>query len=267
MSSFDEKIIKIVSNMSGDNPFKDKWISIIGSRYSATIGRNLPFNEHDPEMALEPLNSVLFNREQLWWNQLIRKLEGKLCANLTGDQMKLYDMFNSAFYKQTAEVKRKAGVEYTDIDGNIEVFDHDINPDIIIIETSSIMEMPLSESLTYYEDYESPSTSDQGLLRLGKLLMAEYPKAVIYIMNVGWDYMTDYGLNFNITSGPTMRDYNKRIEEIALYFRTPLIRIDQLGKAFWTVGEDAILDGQLSPNAQTLLARKCYNDMMAYGVV
>ena len=55
MSSFDEKIIKIVSNMSGDNPFKDKWISIIGSRYSATIGRNFPFDEHDPEMALEPL--------------------------------------------------------------------------------------------------------------------------------------------------------------------------------------------------------------------
>ena len=97
--------------------------------------------------------------------------------------------------------------------------------------------------------------------------MAEYPKAVIYIMNVGWDYMTDYGLNYNILNGSAMKDYNKRIEEIALYFRTPLIRIDQLGKAFWTVGEDAILDGQLSPNAQTLLARKCYNDMMAYGVV
>ena len=266
MSSFDEKIIKIVSNMSGDNPFKDKWISIIGSRYSATIGRNFPDDPHDPEMALEPLNSVLFNREQLWWNQLIRKLEGKLCANLTGREMNLCNMGVCAFYNHIPEVKRKAGVEYTDIDGNIEVFDHDINPDIIIIETTSIMEMPLSESLTYHLDYESPSTSDEGLLRLIKLLMAEYPKAVIYIMNVGWDYMTDYGLNFNITTGPTMIDYNKRIEEIALYFRTPLIRIDQLGKAFWTVGEDAILDGQLSPNAQTLLARKCYNDMMAYGV-
>ena len=267
MSSFDEKIIKIVSSMSGDNPFKDKWISIIGSRYSATIGRNLPWDPHDPEMALEPLNSVLFNREQLWWNQLIRKLEGKLCANLTGQEMRLYDMFDNAFYKHIPEVKRKANFEYTDIDGNIEVFDHDINPDIIIIETSSIMEMPLSGSLRYHEDYESPSTSDEGLLRLGKLLMTEYPKAVIYIMNLGWDYNTWHGLNYNINTGKAMIDYNKRIEEIALYFRTPLIRIDQLGKAFWTVGEDAILDRQLSPNAQTLLARKCYNDMMAYGVV
>jgi hypothetical protein len=260
------------SSNSTENPFKDKWISIIGSKASTTVGFNLPdrFTPGDP---LFPINSHLEDRDKLWWVQLIRKLGAKLCSNATGHHLKVYDPddVGNSFYKFIDKVKREASTVYMNISGDTELAKYEQNPDIIIIETTTMFYAKMNTETTNidempYDETHIDGYSDRALKLLITLLRSTYPDAQIYIMNIGWNDQEQMNAPSTAEGGKTTNEYNNRIEEIARYFHLPLIKIDQLGPYFYTHDGEKLEIGYLGDKCQDILARKCYNDMMAYGV-
>ena len=65
-----------------DNPFKDKWVSIIGDYTSVYDGWD--WEHHlDDSIEKDPIvpNEEITDPSMMWWHKLLSKLGAKLCVN------------------------------------------------------------------------------------------------------------------------------------------------------------------------------------------
>ena len=132
MASIDEKLLNVLSDVSkvAVNPFKDKWISILGdsiSTYEGWIpsGNSIYYPKDDVD-----------NVNKTWWHMLLSKLEAKLCVNQSWSGRRVTD--DGATEARAAslgmgKLHREVGQTYKNLDGSEEVATTRINPDVILI--------------------------------------------------------------------------------------------------------------------------------------
>ena len=152
MNSFDEKLLKIVSVMTsaggssgssssgssgssssdstgdstgdstvvGNNPFKGKWVSILGDDASAYTGwTTLTSNA----------SSKSFTAQSMWWHKLLTKLGAKLCVNYSDKGI----VCTSLISDSSICLHREIGKNYKNLDGTVETSTEEVNPDVILI--------------------------------------------------------------------------------------------------------------------------------------
>ena len=94
-----------------DNPFKDKWVSILGDHTSTYEGYIPTKNE-----TFYP-NSDVDDVSKTWWHILLTKLGAKLCVNQSWNSRKVSGTEQADAHKVYDLLHRKVGQECINLDG------------------------------------------------------------------------------------------------------------------------------------------------------
>ena len=280
MSSFDEKILNAVSSIAaavGTNPFKDKYVSILGDSISTYKGYN-PDGQGYTEQA------DLTDVKKTWWGYLLDKLGAKLCVNNSENGITCCGGAGAVALGRHTALHRVAGTVYPNLDGSTEKATATINPDIILVflghndynaHNRGFGIFDLNEPVA--SDYKDVSSVTHGFVSLMNGLTYAYPDATVYIMNpiyVGDSDKTQWPLAGNSDTDTTSDQYftqpglAERIRLITLKFGMHYIETNRLGILPTTdhSGTDKFLYGGGShPSAagHKIIAAKVYSSMMS----
>ena len=213
MTTFDEKILSVVnkladkigsssgsssgSDSSGStdttddskatititNPFKDKWVSILGDSISTYQGYN-------PDGQAYTEQADLTDVKKTWWGYLLDKLGAKLCVNNSQNGIACSGDDGAVKLGRHKLLHRVAGTTYPNLDGSSTKATETINPDIILVflghndnnvgnRTFGTYDIKSPHSWAY-ADTSTVCGSFEGLMLN---LIATYPDATVYIMN------------------------------------------------------------------------------------
>ena len=268
MSSFDEKILNVVSDLAAtNNPFKDKWVTIIGDSISTYTG-------YIPEghTTYYP-NGDVTDVSKTWWHILLTKLGAKLCVNesWSGRRVCMGESEARGLINVMDNLKRVAGTEYTNLDGTTEIATKDISPDIILINVG-INDFGNGEKLgeIVYESSTGSYTTDSGFipayLSLLINIIVKYPKAKVYLMNIlpAYDKLGFRKANAN---GARLIDYREAIDKMARLYESSVIHLDRFNLTAMNIG--SYTSDKLHPNAKlmNMIANQCYTEMMSSNVL
>ena len=273
MSSFDEKILnavndiaesnqKLIEQSETSNPFKGKWVSIIGDSMSTYQGYMPEGNTtYYPKDDVDDVNKT-------WWHILLTKLGAKLCVNESwGDRKVCGSDAQDVKNAMGGKLHRVKGNTYTNLDGTTETATEDVYPDIILIavgvndflnastlgDASSSTGVKPNYTTNFYIAY------DYMLVQITQILY--YKNAQIYCLNT--PYTSKIALFGTNTNGNTQLDFNKVIENGAESYGIHFINLFNL----------CIHDGNASINLidkiypkaimMNKIANQCYNEIMA----
>ena len=215
MSSFDEKILNVVSDIAAatgtTNPFRGKWISILGDSISTYKGFN-------PDGQAYTEQADLTDVTKTWWGCLLTKLGAKLCVNNSQNGIACSGDDGAVKLGRHKALHRVAGTVYRNLDGSVETAQSTINPDIILVFLGHNDFNSGNKAFGTYElknphswAYADTSTVCGAFEGLMLNLIATYPDATVYIMNpiyVGGADKTRWPLPGNTTStSSTDADY------------------------------------------------------------
>lgn len=268
MNSFNEKILNVVSNIASNgttninNPFKDKWVSILGDDVSTYEGYIPEGNEtYYPNGDVDDVSKT-------WWHQLLTRLGAKLCVNdswngryVCGEDAK--DVKNAC-----NKLHRVKGQTYTNLDGSTEEATEDIKPDIILImlgrndfnDNKTLGEYKVQNFYNYTSSFYNAYN-----YMLQNVCGVNYPYAQIYCLEMSYtDIHSFLGSNSNEN---TIYDFNEAIEKEAKMFCKDIIYISRAGITGMNTKKYLIDEypNNTHPNAacMPLIANRCYNEMMA----
>ena len=285
MTSFNEKIFNVVKAMdtATTNPFAGKYVSILGDYISSypdydTVGT--------PTTVLHGFDTV----SKKWWAQLITKLGAKLCVNCSCAGMTAARTTDvSAAYKHFgAQLHRKPGTTYTELDGKTTTPTERIDPDIIFVYlgandynvskvelgdySDDVFKLQIPDELTD-EWYADLSKAYQVVLMD---IIKSYPNADVYCISP--QTMSQYsGGNYpfadNKASTPwSMPEFEELIRKLCIKFATRQISLSHYGIR----GDDNFIGGdeddflvdksRLSPEAHTMIAKICYSKMTKFSL-
>ena len=255
--SVESKIVNAISDIDsrvgGGNPFKDKWVSILGDSISTYKG----FNPDGLEYTEQPdLTSV----DKTWWGHLLTKLGAKLCVNYSKNGQTLCGgtgAVNSDFHKN---LHREAGKTYRNLDGTTSTETKRIEPDIILIalgvndygkalcpaanlttneideETSvakTIKIWPIDMNIQLPIDYKDVACFDNAYRTCLKDLMYDYPYATVYCIAPLYTNKGDgskYPVTANGQDGSwTPAELHEHIRKISLIYNDKFIDLGRLG--------------------------------------
>ena len=295
MNSFDEKLLKIVSNMTsaggssgdssgsssggstvvGNNPFKGKWISILGDGISTFSGYIPSTQTALDQEGIETVNKT-------WWHQLITKLGAKLCVNYSGSGIMLSGnkpLKSVCYNKIGRKLHRVEGTEYINIDGTKETATENINPDIIFVYLGTNDFLDNAELGTMEaDDFNAVSVSSTiyvkvitAYMNILYYLMKDYPYASVYLIvpqilkPSGTD--TEYPF-LNTASTPwSMALFIEYVRRLAIKYSAKFIPLSNLGVTgsdeFCGDGKFLLADA-IHPSAEghKLIANYCYYTML-----
>ena len=256
--SVESKIVNAISDIDirvgGGNPFKDKYISILGDSISTYKGFN---PDGQPYTEQPDLTSV----DKTWWGYLLTKLEAKLCVNNSENGLcccgGTHGAVSAEYHKR---LHREAGQRYINLDGTYTTETKRIDPDIILIalgvndynskilcnsiklvtdetdeatsEPKTIRIWPLDMNLQLPKDYNDYSCFDNAYRTLLKDLMYDYPYATVYCIaeiysNNGDEtkYPWTANKNDNQFTHPEMHEH---IRKISLIYNDSLLTSEDL---------------------------------------
>ena len=261
MTSFDEKIFNAVSDMANiaNNPFKDKWVSILGDSIS-TFANYIP----EENTTYYPAGDV--NLEfKTWWHILLTKLGAKLCVNNSYGGRKVCGDADADVKNAVNKLHRVAGQKYINLDGKYETATEDVQPDIILVllgtndfnagVTLGSLEMKYlgtsNFTTDFYKSYNCLLVS----------LIINYPKTQIYCL----DGIYDGNFNFIGTNsaGNRQPEFINAIIEIAKF--TTVHCLHPYNICVTDVTKDEYMIDKLHPNAKMMkmIANQCYREMLA----
>ena len=107
-------------SVSTTNPFKGKWISILGDDASAYTGWTTSSDEASEKS---------FTAQSMWWHKLLTKLGAKLCVNYSYKGCDL----DSVLATDTLCLHREDGKAYKNLDGTTETASSEVKPDVVLI--------------------------------------------------------------------------------------------------------------------------------------
>ena len=269
MTSFDEKILNAVCNIAGttttttttSNPFKGKWVSILGDSISTFVGYN-----PDGQNPYYPTSDVT-DVKQTWWHILLTKLGAKLCVNESYGGRKVCGEAAADVVNAVSKLHRVKGQTYINLDGTTEIATEDIQPDIILIllgtndfgASVTLGELNKSTAGTenmnvdFYNSYNSMLINIAGI---------DYINAQIYLLNGVYSNAYNF-IGYN-TNKNTQVDFIKAVEETARLFYIHCLHLANIGVNGGNVKSFMASDG-LHPkaNMMKMIANQCYNEMMA----
>ena len=253
MSSFNEKILNAVSNIAStggststvNNPFKDKWVSILGDIFSAYEG-------YVPEgnVTFYPTGDI-DSVDKMWWHQLLTRLGAKLCVNESCSDRKVCGDNEIDALRNSDKLHRVAGQTYINLDGSTEEATEDIQPDIILImlglndfnnniTLGSFATIGFSTIMDdFYNDYNVMLNN----------LTDNYKGVQIYCFEVLFSC-----ISYN-SQGTYNIEFNEAINKEAALYGANVIHLSRLGvKTANYINQNTL---------QTMIANQCYNEMMA----
>ena len=263
MSSFDEKILNAVNDISTtNNPFKGKWVSILGdsiSTYKGYIpeGNNVYYPNDDVD-----------DVSKTWWHILLTKLGAKLCVNnSSGSRLVCDDSDNSAIVA-VPTLHREAGKTYVNLDGTTEVATKWINPDIILINLGmndflgaktlgefnvKCLTAAPAES-TFYDWYNYILLKTVGL---------SYRNAQVYCLDMTFSKYKDHFLTAIASTGATLPEYQQAIKDEARIYGLKCLHTSSI--CVHGANTDKLLIDKIHPKADMMkmIANQCYHEMMA----
>ena len=261
MSSFHEKIFNAVSDIaaSTNNPFKDKWVSILGDSISTYEG-------YIPEG-----NSTWYPNDDVddvsktWWHLLLTKLGAKLCVNESWGGRKVCGSDTRDAVNVYNKLHRVKGQTYINLDGSTEVATEDIQPDIILLAIGINDFLNGSTLGTYSESMASNAKTDfysaYNFIVL-RMIGTHYKNAQTYCLNT--TYTHQYALFGKNANGNNQLAFNKAIQEEANLYGVHFIDIFKLcvhggNRTVY------LIDDLIHPKAamMTWMANQCYSSMMA----
>ena len=263
MSSFQTKILDVVSDLSTqvNNPFKDKWVSILGDSISTYEGYIPEGNEF-----YYPKGDVT-SVDKTWWHMLLTRLGAKLCVNesWSGREVCGSTTTENAMVNRANKLHRVAGQTYMNLDGTTEVATEDIQPDIILVllgvndfndnKTLGTYETKYYTALAgnFYHDYNY-----MLMILLGNM----YKTSQIYCLETTYSNIFRDFLKAN-SSGSQQVAYNEAINKEANLYGVNVIHTSRLG--ITAANPTNYLIGNLHPNAacMKMIANQCYTEMMA----
>ena len=250
------------------NPFKGKWISILGDSISTYEGY-IPSgnNTYYPSGDVDDVSKT-------WWHKLLTKLGAKLCVNESYGGSRIYDSTEtSGALQRYTNLYRKKGQEYRNLDGTKEVATEDIYPDYIII-MMGINDFINNVELGEFSPYTVASTTTNVIDCYETIIFSiivsssEYAKhgANLIIMDTLCAEINGrFGMiEKNSATVPySQYDLNETIEKLAKKWRIPHINVDQIGVHGGNNGLYTF--DHIHPNTVYMekLANQCYKEMIA----
>jgi hypothetical protein len=146
--------IDTLTDSAFENPFKDKWVSIIGDSISTFKGWcDSNDNANDYYSENNANNSDVKSVEDTWWHILLTKLGAKLCVNCSIGGSKIYDDTNSLLDRvNNKDYCRQVGKTYRNLNGSTEVCESEVIPDYVIIFMGTNDWRSNNDSGIFYKD-------------------------------------------------------------------------------------------------------------------
>lgn len=265
MSSFNEKIFNVVSEIANnsDNPFKGKWVSILGDSISAYNGWVNGNSSQYPSCGVSDV-------KETWWHILLTRLGAKLCVNNSwaGRQVSESVDVERSTANAVSKLHRVKGETYINLDGTTETATKDINPDIILIflgindfnadvphgELSRVDRKNLSfDSTNFAASYET---------MLHRITGTHYMNAKIYCLNMSYG-CDNYGFLQANGGESKIFDYREMIEGATKEYECNCIHLDRLGVHQGNMSSYSTDKLHPNPKFMKMIANQCYNEMMA----
>ena len=261
MSSFDEKILNAVSDIAaitGTNPFKDKWVSILGDSISTYEGYTPEGNEtYYPKSNVDDVKKT-------WWHLLLTRLGAKLCVNESCSGRHVCGEETQDAVNVCGNLHRVAGQTYINLDGSTDTPTADIKPDIILVmlgmndfnhgKTLGTFSASMGSDMNtdFYTSYNK---------MMVKLIGSNYSNAQIYCIEP--NYSNQLGLFGSNGAGNKQIEYNEAINKVANLYGVNSIHLSRIG--IIKSNQDRYLIENIHPNAtcMKMIANQCYNEMMA----
>ena len=273
ISSFDEKILNAVNELSNkvssssststgtttettttttSNPFKDKWVSILGGGISTYKGYNI--NEYTSDNY--PTSDV-DDVSKTWWHILLTKLGAKLCVN---NSVNTQIVVSSKYPEAADNLHRESGKTYINLDGTTETATERIDPDIILIDLGAddyINASTLGEfAVKYVSDDPTPGTFyDKYNYMLNAITNNNYPNAQIYCLDNAYCLKTDVSTN--------QTEYQQAIRDEARIYGLKCLHVSSLCVHAGNIDTYLVNSKNPKSNMMKMIANQCYNEMMA----
>ena len=212
MTTFEEKILNAVTDISNasTNPFKDKWVSILGDSISTYKGFNPEGQDYTEQPDLKTVKDT-------WWGYLLDKLGAKLCVNNSQNGITCCGGQGVVSKDRHKMLHREADKSYRNLDDSITTEKERIDPDIILVflghndyncHDKAFGKVDLREPKAI--DFKDITNVCNGFESLMNGLTYAYPYATVYIMNpiyVGDSDKTQWPLSGNSFNDPTADGY------------------------------------------------------------
>ena len=241
------------------NPFKDKWVSILGDDVS-TYTWYIP-QGNDTFYPTSDVDSV----SKIWWHLLLSKLGAKLCVNDSYTNRTIMGEDERSARKGVENLGRKKGQTYINLDGKTEEATEDVKPDIILVQLGTHDFHVGSELGTAIKSAQTMSvTTDfyNTLYSLTVILINLYPNAQIYWLDS--TYSNYYNLLGENPKNVYQSDYAWAITENARLFGCNVIHTSRIGVNANNI-KDNTTDDKWHPKALMMrkIANQCYHEMTA----
>ena len=267
MASIDEKLLNVLSDVSQrvNNPFKDKWISILGdsiSTYDGWIpeGNAIYYPKDD-------VNDV----SKTWWHILLTKLGAKLCVNESwgGRLMCEAKTSTKAAYNAVNKLHRIKGNTYINLDGTTTTATENINPDVILVFVGindfngGVALGDITSCKPSYSMNTATSFIDSYNAFLCSLVGTYYKNAQCYLMEPA--YISNIGFQEKNTSNNYLSEFQAAVRHEAEIVGLNCIHISKIAVHAGNSTINLIQTDKIHPKAIMMekIANQCYSEMMA----
>ena len=276
IKNIEEKVDSGTSNTaSTTNPFKGKWISILGEATSATGGDFSPTG----------CSGDISDEEKTWWYLLFKKLEANLCINYSDNNMYIANStatIGAANKHCGTKLHREIGTEYPVLDERdgyrLEEATEEQKPDIVIIYLGMIdykynqvlgdtTDSILKSKVASISDYSNISNAYQIILND---VMTTYPDAIIYCISPQTYQYGETTYPYENDEGWSLPQLDELIRKLCIKFGARHISLSHYGIRGTTVGDNEFaykssnesLPPLLTEAGHKMLADAIYHEMI-----
>ena len=210
LDTINTEITTLKKSDNTSNPFKGKWVSILGDSISTYKGFN-------PEGQAYTEQDDLTDVTKTWWGYLLTKLGAKLCVNNSENGIACCGSEGAVSKGRHKLLHRVAGSTYPNLDGSKTKAAETIKPDIILVFLGHNDFNSGNKAFGTYDirhphswGYSNTSTVCNAFESLMCNLIETYPDATVYIMNpiyVGAEDKTKWPLPANTADVSSSDDY------------------------------------------------------------
>ena len=290
MSSFDEKILNAVSDIVAatgtTNPFRGKYVSIIGdclSSYEGFIPEGCTPSDHE---AFETV-------DKLWWYQVLMKLGANLCVNYSSADMQITgtDTKSASYSHYGTKLTQQAGDKFIKADGKTYTLGNGTrDPDVILIMLglNDFLNNATFSDFTHsdisLQEVKNEEITDDSIFNDVKTayerilydVVMTYPYATVYCLTAPPARAISNGFPFPNSAGWSMPFLDELIRICCLKYSVKYISLCQLcarANASY-VGSDKFLINDrkhLTELGHKLVAKECcrvmMNDYVSWGTL
>ena len=269
--TLENKLVEIVKaheesiSDAAKNPFKDKWVSILGDSISTYNGWVPAGNSY--YYPKDDVNDV----KKTWWHILLKKLGAKLCVNESWNGRKVCDLKSVAnsTYNAVGKLHRETGKTYKNLDGKDEVATEDIKPDIILVflginDYNGNVDLGDITAFKHNINIETATDFMQAYNTfICHVIATHYPKCQCYVMEPA--YVQTFGFQEDNATGASLGEYQAGVRKVSEIVGTHCIHISRICVHAQNWNDNLVNEDKIHPREIMMrkIANQCYSEMLA----